>query len=225
MISNIDVNVGRLLAQLTAWKLQEKTLVIFMCDNGGTRTHLFNVGDRGRKGSPHRGGVHSPAFWHWPGRLTADAECTALTAHVDLFRTFAELAAVDLSAAEEQQAEGRSLVNLLEDPKSEWPGRFLVTHVGRWPRGGAAEAKFNNCSIRDERFQLVDNSALYDLQLDPGETTNVIDKHPAAVAALRAEYERWWEQIQPRLVNEEAIGPAANPYRTLYEAQMLKEKE
>ena len=225
MISNIDENVGRLLAKLADWKLQEKTLVIFMCDNGGTRTHLFNVGDRGRKGSAHRGGVHSPAFWHWPEHLTPGAECAALTAHVDLFRTFAELAGINLSEADEKQAEGRSLVGLLENPQSAWPRRFLVTHVGRWPRGGAEEAKFKNCSIRGERFQLVDNSALYDLQLDPGETTNVIDKHPDVVAALRAEYERWWGEIQPRLVNETAVGPAVNPYRTLYEAQMLDEKE
>jgi arylsulfatase len=225
MISNIDENVGRLLAQLTAWKLQEKTLVIFMCDNGGTRTHLFNVGDRGRKGSAHRGGVHSPAFWHWPEHLTADTESAALTAHVDLFRTFAELAGVDLNEAENKQAEGRSLVGLLENLKSEWPGRFLVTHVGRWPRGGAEEAKFKNSSIRDERFQLVDNSLLYDLQADPGETANVIDKHPDAVAALRAEYERWWEEIQPRLLNEAADGPAVNPYHTLYEAQLREETE
>ena len=36
MITNIDDNVGRLLAKLKEWELERDTLVIFMTDNGGT---------------------------------------------------------------------------------------------------------------------------------------------------------------------------------------------
>ncbi|WP_428304309.1 arylsulfatase [Lacipirellula sp.] len=223
MISNIDDNVGRLIAALAEWKLEENTLVIFMCDNGGTRTHLFSSGERGRKGSAHRGGVHSPAFWHWPGHLPADVKCDALSVHIDLFPTLAELAAVELTEVENNQIEGRSLVPLLENPRTEWPDRILVTHVGRWPRGQAVDSKFKNCSIRNNRFQLVDSRELYDLQEDPGETANVIEKHPEIAAELSVEYDRWWRQVQPRLVNEQAVGPEVNPYRKLYEEQLTQD--
>ena len=146
----------------------------------------------------------------------------ALTAHVDIFRTLAEVAGVTLDADISKQVEGRSLLPLLTQgplltqEKAEWPDRTLVTHVGRWPHGKAAEAKFTDCSIRDSRFTLVNNKELYDLTADPGEKTNVIEQHPEAIAKLRAAYEAWWTDVQPMLVNEDATGPKMNPFKELY---------
>ena len=81
------------------------------------------------------------------------------------------------------QVEGRSLVGLLKNQRAEFADRYLVTHCGRWRRGHAAKAKFAQCSIRNGRFTLVNNAELYDLQKDPGETTNVLTGHPEVVAA------------------------------------------
>ncbi len=91
-----------------------------------------------------------------------------------------------------------------------------MTHVGRWPRGKAADAKFAECSIRDSRFTLVNNRELYDLQKDPAESTNVIAGHPEEVAKLRGAYDRWWDDVQPLLVNENAVGPKINPFKERY---------
>ena len=33
---------------------------------------------------------------------------------------------------------------------------------------------------------------------------------------MRAAYDRWWEEILPCLVNEDAVGPAVNPFKELY---------
>ena len=85
MIANIDDNVGRLLAQLKEWGLEENTLVIFMNDNGGTAgIPIFNAGMRGQKGTPWLGGTRASSFWRWPGKLQS-AEVSALTGHVDFF--------------------------------------------------------------------------------------------------------------------------------------------
>jgi arylsulfatase len=216
MITNVDENLGKLLARLKDWGIEDDTLVIFLSDNGGTHTHLYTGGFRGAKGEPYHGGTHAPSFWRWPGGFKGGADCPAPSAHIDVLPTLAEIARAELPAAAVAQVEGRSLVTWLKDPRAGWPDRTLVTHVGRWPRGQAAESKFRKCSIRNSRFRLVNNRELYDLKDDPGETTNVIDKHPDVVAQLRGAYDAWWDEVQPLLVNEDAIGPKINPFKELY---------
>ena len=68
MIANIDDNVGKLLAKLKEWGMEENTLVIFMTDNGGTAgVQVYNAGMRGAKVTPYQGGTRAPSFWRWPG--------------------------------------------------------------------------------------------------------------------------------------------------------------
>ena len=114
------------------------------------------------------------------------------------------------------QPDGRSLLPLLENPAAEWPDRYVFVHQGRWPRGEAEAAKFANCAVRNARFRFVNNAELYDLQADPGETTNVIDQHPQVVADMRAAYDVWWQEARAGMVNEDAVGPNVNPFKALY---------
>ncbi|MHC4574961.1 MAG: arylsulfatase [Planctomycetota bacterium] len=74
MITNIDDNVGRLRGKLDEWGLTEKTLLIFMTDNGHSMGHLYNAGMRSKKGSPYEGGTRVPAFFRWPGRTRAGVD-------------------------------------------------------------------------------------------------------------------------------------------------------
>ena len=218
MIETLDTNFGILLKKLDEWGLAENTLVIFLgSDNGGTAgVQLFNAGMRAGKGTPYQGGTRVPAFFRWPAKFQGGRDVPALTAHIDLFPTLAEIIGTPLAGDVAKQVEGRSLMPLLTDPKAAWPDRFLVTHVGRWPHGKAAEAKFSNCSIRDSRYTLVNNRELYDLQSDPGESKNILADKPDAAAKLRAAYDKWWDDVQPMLVNEDATGPAINPFKELY---------
>lgn len=216
MITHIDDNLGRLLGKLKEWNVESDTLLIFLTDNGGTHTNLYGAGMRGGKGTVYQGGTRVPSFWRWPGTLKAGADVPALAAHIDVFRTLSEIAGARLTPELERQVEGRSLLPLLRDPGAAWPDRTLVTHLGRWPRGQAAQSKHRNSSIRNGRYRLVNNQELYDLKSDPGETTNVLAAHPQAAADLRAAYDRWWAEVQPCLVNESAVGPKVNPYKALY---------
>jgi arylsulfatase A-like enzyme len=188
-----------------------------MTDNGGTQgTTIFNAGMRGMKNTPYQGGTRVPSFWRWPAAFRGGRDVSTLTAHIDVFPTLAEVAGAKLPADVQTQVEGRSLVNLLESQGAEFADRYLVTHCGRWRRGQAAKAKFTQCSIRNGRFTLVNNTELYDLQKDPGERTNVLAQHQEDVAALRAAYDRWWNDVLPRLENENAIGPNINPFKERY---------
>jgi arylsulfatase len=242
MITNIDENVGVLMKKLDEWKLLDNTLVIFMTDNGSAMAGggggaggkkkgngaaavsggIFNAGMRGNKGTPYEGGTRVPAFFYWKGRTPSGVDCEALTAHVDLFPTFAELTGAKLP--EKVKLDGKSLVPLMKDPKAAWPDRYVFTHVGRWAKGKAADSKYANCCIRSQQFALVNNTELYDIPADPGQTANVADKHPEAVAAMQKAYDQWWSEVLPAMCNEDAPVPAENPFKILYREQAASPK-
>lgn len=224
MVANIDDNVGRLLDQLRVSGLERETVVVFITDNGGTGgVRVFNAGMRGQKGSPWLGGTHAASFWRWPGHF-APADVSALTAHIDFFPTVAELAGAPLRGKVALQVEGRSLVPLLSDAKTGWSERTLFTHVGRWPRfSNPDEAKFTQCAVRTPRWHLVSIRGgtepaweLFDLPADPGEKNDVAAQHPDVVARLGANYDEWWKQVRPGMINENAIGPKLNPFAEAY---------
>lgn len=229
MIVNIDDNMGLLMQKMREWKLEENTLLIFMTDNGqagrrarknGKPYSIYAAGLRAGKGSPYEGGTRVPAFWRWKGVLPEGKDIDKLTAHIDLFPTF-----VDLSGATVpdgiQKRDGRSLLPLLENQKAPWQDRMLFTHRGRWPKGGIIEKfKYNSCAVRNTRFRLVNDTELYDIQADPGEKTNVIDKHPNVVKQLREAYDAWWTEVRPLMVNEKVPNSKTRPFFVEYEKQL-----
>jgi arylsulfatase len=214
MITNIDDNVGRLVQKIDEWGLSQNTLLIFMTDNGHSRGDLYNAGMRSKKGTPYEGGTRVPAFFRWPGRTKAGLDIDRLTAHIDIFPTLAQLCGATIP--KKVKLDGRSLVPLLKDPKADWPDRYLFVHRGRWARGKGADAKYSKCAVRTQRFRLVNNEELYDIQNNPGETENVIDKFPEVVAKMRKAYDKWWDEVLPAMVNEDVPYAEANPFRVLY---------
>jgi arylsulfatase len=77
-------------------------------------------------------------------------------------------------------------------------------------------SKYTKCAIQNSQFTLVNNKELYNLQVDPGEKTNVINKYPEVVDKLRTYYDHWWKEVLHLLVNENAVGPKMNPMKVLY---------
>jgi arylsulfatase len=231
MIVNIDDNMGVLLDKLDQWKLRENTILIFMTDNGqaggsakknGERYAIYRAGLRDGKGSSHEGGTRVPAFWRWDGVLTPGRDIDALTAHIDMLPTFAELAGAKLPK-KMQKLDGRSMVPLLEDPDAAWDDRYIFVHKGRWAKDADPnESKYNGCAVRSERFRLVNNVELYDIDADPAETENVIDKYPEVTRKMRAAYDQWWAETLPLMVNEDAPYAAEKPFFVLYEKQLAE---
>lgn len=239
MLHNIDQNVGKLLAKLDEWGIAKNTLVVFMNDNGGTAgVKVYNAGMHGSKGSPWIGGVRAISFWRWPGTLKSQ-DCGALTAHIDFFRTAADLAGAKLTEdLEEQAAEGRSLLPLLADPGAKWEDRFLFFHQGRWPKDtNPDEAKLRNACVRNTRYTLVSEVAargpkakaasnlesehgtwqLFDVIADPGQTKDIADENLEIVQKMTATYDEWWSSLKGQYdVNEKALGPKLNPFAEIY---------
>ena len=51
---------------------------------------------RGQKGTPYQGGTRVPSFWRWPAAFKGGVDVDALTAHIDIFPTLAEIAGAEL---------------------------------------------------------------------------------------------------------------------------------
>ena len=235
MIENIDENVGRLLGKLDQWQLFENTLVIFMSDNGmtgggsgrlgkplgklpdGTELFPYNAGMKGMKGSADEGGVRVPFFVRWDGRIEPGRDIDRIAAHIDILPTLAALAG---GRQPKGQVEGRNLLPLIPNPKADWSDRFLFTHKGRWKTGANPDDfQWKSFAVRNQRFRFVQNDALYDMQNDPGQTTNVIEQHPDVVKAMRHAYEKWWSETRPLMVNEDVPMSATRPFHELYKKQ------
>lgn len=243
MIENIDENFGRLLDKLDEWKLMENTVVIFMSDNGGvapgggpgrggqargpgrgvlgqradgTPLTFYNAGMKGMKGSADEGGVRVPFFIRWDGQFEAGRDIDRIAAHIDLFPTLAKLAGAAVPA---HQVEGRSLLPLIQNTIREWPDRYLFTHVGRWPVGDEPnDHQWEKFAVRNQQYRLVGDQ-LFDMQDDPGQTTDVSSRHPDVVAAMRTAYDAFWKEARPLMVNEGVPMSPTRPFHELYRKQ------
>ena len=49
-----------------------------------------------------------------------------------------------------------------------------------------------------KKWRLVGGKELYDVRTDPGQKTDIADKHPEIVERLRNDYEQWWADVSKR---------------------------
>lgn len=236
MIENIDENMGRLLSKMEEWDLLENTIIIFMSDNGmtgggsgrlgkpmgktpeGKTLYPYNANMKGLKGSTDEGGVRVPFLVRWDGRIKPGNQVDRIAAHIDLLPTLADLAGASIP---KNQVEGRSLVPLIENNDARWNDRYLFTHKGRWKTGANPDDfKMSNFAVRSQKYRLVGTNALYDMEQDPEQTTNVIDQHPTIAKKMLAEYDQFWRHARPLMVNESAKMSPTRPFHEWYNEQL-----
>jgi len=87
-VSKLDEQVGQLLQALDRSGEREKTLVVFLSEQGSSFPY-------GGKWSLYDNGIHAAAFARWPGKIQADSATNALMQYVDVTPTILELAGVD----------------------------------------------------------------------------------------------------------------------------------
>ena len=235
MIENIDENMGRLMAKLAEWELEENTILIFMSDNGmtgggsgpmnqplghtkdGTPMMLYNAGQKGLKGSNDEGGARVPFFIRWKGTLPAGRDISKLAAHIDLFPTLTSLAG---TSGPKDQVAGRNLIPLLRDPKSAWPDRYHFTQRARWKTGSEPnDHQWTQFSVRNDRYRLVEEQ-LFDMLKDPGQKTNIAADHPELIKKMHAAYDKFWKEARPLMVNETAAMSKTQPFPVRYQKQI-----
>jgi len=218
MIVNIDNNLGKLIDQLAEWEIERETLLIFMTDNGhtGAGARVYQGGMKGGKGSLDEGGSRVPCLLRWPGTLEPKA-VNRLTAHIDVLPTLAELGEATLTQPDE--VHGKSIVPLLKNPDAAFEDRMIAMHRGRWAIGENPDNfKNTNFAVRGERWRLV-GPALYDMEADYAQTTDVAGKHPEVVAKMSAFYDQWWTGARKHMVNEDGNLDQPNPFHVMFHEQ------
>ena len=209
MITNIDDNIGRLVARLADLRLAENTILVFMTDNGPTTRH-FTAGLRAEKGSVYEGGIRVPFLLRWPAKLRPGV-IDRIGAHIDLAPTLLEAAGVEKPA--DVNFDGSSFLPLLprRDPAQgngeripqATPERaiYIQSHRGNEP------VLYRNFAAITQRYKLVQPISfsdpmpkgaaleLYDLEADPGESRNIAGEHPDLVARLKSGYEAWFRDV------------------------------
>jgi len=200
MLANIDENMGRLETFLAASGLKDDTIVIFLTDNGGTSgVPIHNAGMRGGKVTYWEGGHRVPCFIRWPaGHLRTAGDLPHLTQVQDLLPTLLSLSGVPRS--EGPAFDGTDLSPLLRGQSDRLAERTLIVQYG--PGAGQKNTvgpkKFEAAVMRD-RWRLLEGEALYDVVADRHQDKDVAAQHPEIVARLRADYEAWWKNVEPRL--------------------------
>jgi uncharacterized sulfatase len=170
-IEHLDNSIGRLLAAVDDLRLRERTVVVFLTDNGGVHqiydVKPFNEGPgtatqltvateefrnaplRAGKGSPYEGGIRVPCLVRWPG-VIAPATVAATPIHVvDWAPTLLATAAARPPA--DHPLDGTNLLPLLRGGSA--PARPLYWHLPLYDlRWGATPCAV----IRDGDWKLID---------------------------------------------------------------------
>jgi len=215
VIEEIDFNVGRILDALREMKLADNTYVLFASDNGPwliknkgfadghlPQDHGGSAGPlRSGKVSTWEGGQRVPAILWAPKRVPAGTTCDKLASTLDVLPTFAALAGTQ--PPNDRVIDGEDIRHLFHgDFDKANPNKtyyyYLRMHLqavrqGKWklhlPR--PKEPKWLgpfavNKHIAPADRVGFDKPFLVDLDTDPGETTNLADKHPDVVKRLLA---------------------------------------
>lgn len=195
MLRSLDANVGRILAALADHGLRDDTIVVFTSDNGATLTGN-NRPLRGTKHTIYEGGVRMPSAIHWPRGGLQGRPWKGLMSGLDMLPTLAALAGVPLP--EGRPLDGRDVSAAL---RSDGPSPVDSVY---WTWHGQD-------AIRTDRWKLhrfFNRVELYDIQADPGETTDVAAAQLDVVTKLRARMDEWAGSLSAALSH---LPPAFDP--------------
>jgi arylsulfatase A-like enzyme len=215
-IFEMDYIVGELLQTLDQLGVAENTLVIFASDNGPEVPTVLDMRKahqhdgarpwRGVKRDQWEGGHRTPFIVRWPGKIEANTTSTQLTSLTDVMATCAEI--VGATLPQQAAEDSYNMLPVLLGTQGNEPIRQYVLQQtislamsirdGNWKYLDHRGSGGNNYDRPGEwgmsPYKLMDTDPdapgqLYDLETDPGETTNLYSKHPEKVAQLKAKLE------------------------------------
>ena len=181
MLENQDRNVGRILAKLKELNLENDTIVVYFSDNG-PNTARWTGGMKGKKAMTDEGGVRSPLFIRWPGKIAAGTQIKPIAGAIDLSPTLHALAGV--KRVGDKPLDGRDLTPLLnQGSDADWAPRHIFNS---WA---------NNVSVRTQTHRLDNTGNLFDMIADPGQTTPIQAKQPELAKELTAAVADWRKEL------------------------------
>lgn len=186
MVAEFDWMVGQVMQKLDELGIRENTMLMVSNDNGATRVsddgqdygHKSCGPLKGFKASLTEGGHRVPFIVSWPATIRPGTESDELVSLMDLYATCAEI--LDAPAPE---GDGISFLHLLTRPDLRSRRTRMVHHTysghyalrdGPWKFIPSRSAKDGSWSYQ-----------LYNLDHDPYEKTNLAERHPEKIEALK----------------------------------------
>jgi arylsulfatase A len=164
MVAYMDKLAGRLIDHLETLKLRERTLVIFLGDNGTGKGIVSQIGDRvvhGGKGTTLDTGTHVPLIVNWPGRVSAGVVSQDLIDSTDFLPTLLEVAGV--ATPSNLPFDGRSFAPQLRGESGQ-PREWIYCWYEREGRPKQASVH-----VRDQQYKLYRDGRFFDVIADPDE--------------------------------------------------------
>jgi arylsulfatase A-like enzyme len=201
VVAELDWSVGEILDALAGSRLDTETFVVFTSDNGPALEYGDQAGSagvlRGGEGSTFEGGMRVPCMARWTGKIPSPTVSDELVVNFDWLPTVARLIGAGLP--HETKLDGQDIWPVLALPMAATSphecfyyysgGSLHAVRSGRWklhfPHGYVALSEtpaVDGQPIRTswERIEL----SLFDLQADPGETTNLAAENEEVVRYL-----------------------------------------
>lgn len=178
VIEELDYTVGTLMQALKDLGRDRNTLVLFTSDNGPVVPPGSAGPLQGGKGSLLEGGVREPGIVVWPGRIKPGRVSSEPVTMLDLFPTFLAMAGGTLPT--DRAYDGNDITPLLTGEVDHIPGpgidggRELMYWYSRQP-----------AALRSGKWKATrpvpgsnQSKQLFDLSVDPGETTDLSGQYP-----------------------------------------------
>lgn len=206
--SALDAAVGDVVAALERRRLVERTLVVFLGDNGGGVPTRFPTGDgdgqsssadnglwREGRGSLYEGGVRVPALAHWPGRIKPGTTVSDPLHVTDLYPTLLRHARASLDQPKKL------------DGLDAWPA---LAEAQRGPHQEILlDAEDFRGALRAGEWKLIVHAALpsryelFDIANDPEEADNRAEAYPERLKDLLARLNAYAYDMAPSKQLEE----------------------
>lgn len=165
MTRAMDRNIGLIIEALDATGKAENTLLVVHSDNGADPRHGgSNEPLRGTKFTTWEGGTRVVALVRWPAQFTGGRSLAAPTAYIDLLPTFAAVAGI----APPDDVDGTNLLPLITGES------ILSDRVLFLDKNTALSGPWK-----------LKGNALFNLDSDPSETSDLASSHPDRVRNLR----------------------------------------
>ncbi len=200
VVTEVDWSVGQILDTLRKYELDRNTLMLFTSDNGPWLSYGDHAGSAGPlregKSTSFEGGVRVPTVFWWPGKIPAGTVCRQPAMTIDVLPTIAYLADAKLP---EHKIDGKNIWPLLTGNSAASPHEALFFYWGReleavrmgkcklhfphlYPTLAGRPGGTGGMPARVQQAEI--GLALFDLENDIGETTNVADKFPQIVRQI-----------------------------------------
>jgi arylsulfatase A len=198
MVAYMDKQVGQLVAHLESLGLRERTLLVFVGDNGtgkGTRSRFQGRDVIGAKGTTTAAGMHVPLIVNQPGVVARGTVCADLVDTTDFLPTLCAAAGLPVPAT--PVLDGRSFWPQARGEKGN-PRDWLYAWYSPRQRPELAAREFAYTA----RYKLYRTGEFHDLAADPDE------KSALPVAGLTGEAAAAAKQLGAALAGFADVRPA-----------------